>query len=216
MLLFFRLILVFVFILFLISLILVFSEVKIILNAFEYSTEKEEKSSKYSGKFEIYFLGKVKIFSKKIDNQKTGKFFNNNFIKERITRMNLFSKDDTTSKYKIDKKITKELRKNLKIELLKLQIQIDTESILLTSYLVGIISTLIPNLIKNNIKNYNDKDYQWSVIPIYKSKNFISLKLNSIISIKVVHIINMLKLIGGIGNERSSNRRLNVNCYGEH
>jgi len=190
--------------------------VKIILDAFEYSTEKEEKNSKYSGKFGIYFLGKVKIFSKKIDNQKTGKFFNNNFIKERITRLNLFSKDDTTSKYKIDKKITKELRKNLKIELLKLQIQIDTESILLTSYLVGIISTLIPNLIKNNIKNYNDKDYQWSIIPIYKSKNFISLKLNSIISIKVVHIINMLKLIGGIGNERSSNRRLNVNCYGEH
>ena len=40
--------------------------------------------------------------------------------------------------------------------------------------------------------------------------------LDSIISIKVVHIINMFKVIGGMKNERSSDRRLNVNCYGKH
>lgn len=216
MLLFFRLILLVIFIIFLISLILLFSEVKIILNTLEYNTYNLGNNSKYNGKIGIYFLGKIKIFSKKFDSKKTGKFLSNNLIKEKITKLNLFSKDNSTESYKITRNIIKELRKKLKIEALKFEIKLDTESILLTSYLVGIISSVIPYLIRGNIKSYNSKNYKWNIIPIYKNKNFISLKLNSIISIKVVHIISMLKLIGGIKNERSPNRRLNVNCYGEH
>lgn len=216
MLLFFRLLFIIFFIIFLASILLLFSEIKITLNTLEYDTEKKEKESKYSGKIGLYFLGKIKLFAKKIDDKSTSQFLNNNFIKEKITRLNIFNKDNTTEKYRINRKIVKEVMKHLKIDMLKLQIQIDTESVLLTSYLVGFISALIPNLIRNNIKSYNNKNYKWEIVPIYKSKNSISLKLNSIISIKVVHIINMLKMIGGIKNERSSNRRLNVNCYGEH
>ena len=216
MLLFFRLLLILFLIIFLISILLVFSEIKISLNTLEYDTDKKEKESKYSGKIGIYFLGRIKLFSKKIDNKKNNQFLNNNFIKEKLTRLDIFNKDNTTEKYRINRKIIKEVMKYLKIDMLKLQIQIDTENVLLTSYLVGLISAIIPNLIRNNIKSYNNKKYKWEIVPIYKNKNYISLKLNSIISIKVVHIINMLKMIGGIKNERSSNRRLNVNCYGEH
>ncbi len=216
MLLFFHLFILFVFIIFGISLILIFSEVKIILSTLEYNTEKIDKNTIYNGKVGIYFFGKIKIFSKKIDNKKTGEFLNNNFIKERITKLDLFSQDNTTEKYKINRKIIKELRKNLEIETLRLQIKIDTENILVTSYLVGIISALIPNLIRHNLKSNKSKSYEWSIVPLYKNKNYISLRLNSIISIKLVHIINMLKLFGGIKNERSSNRRLNVNCYGKY
>lgn len=216
MLLIFRFIILFVIILFVISLLLIFSDVKIMLNTLEYSTDSSSKTSKYKGKIGIYFLGKIKLFSKKIDSKRTQEFLNNNFIKEKITQISVFNKDNTTERYKVNRNVIKHLRKNLKIEALKLQIKIDTESVLLTSYLVGIISTLIPNLLINSIKKYDSNKYEWKIIPIYNNKNFISLKINSIISIKVVHIINMLKLIGGIKNERSSNRRLNVNCYGEH
>lgn len=212
----FRFIILFVIIIFVISLLLIFSDVKIILNTLEYSTDRSSGNSKYNGKVGIYFLGKIKLFSKRIDSKKTQEFLNNNFIKEKITQINVFNEDNTTEKYKVNRNVIKQLRKYLKIEVLTLQIKIDTESVLLTSYLVGIISTLIPNLLINSIKNYNSNKYEWKIIPIYKNRNFISLKLNSIISIKVVHIINMLNLIGGIKNERSSNRRLNVNCYGEH
>lgn len=216
MLLFFHLLLIIFAIILTVSIILIFSEVKIILNNFEYYTDKFNKIPQFEGKIRIYFLGKIRIFSKKIDSKKTGKLLNDNFIREKITTLKLFYKDNRVEQFIINRKNIKKSLKHLKIDMLKLQIQIDTESVLLTSYLVGIISSLIPNLIRDNIKRCNKQNYEWEVLPIYKNKNSISLKLNSIISIKVVHIINMFKLIGGIKNERSSNRRLNVNCYGEH
>ena len=67
-----------------------------------------------------------------------------------------------------------------------------------------------------NAGKYNNELYKWSVIPRYKYSNFVSLKLNCIISIKTVHIINMFKVIGGNKYEGSSNRRLNANSYGKH
>ena len=93
---------------------------------------------------------------------------------------------------------------------------IGTENIILTSFLVGIISAVIPNLIRSNIKSYDENNYELEILPNFKEQNYIYLNFNGIISIKLVHIINMFKLIGGINDERAPNRRLNANSNGKH
>ena len=199
MLLFFRLLLIIIIIILAISVILILSQLKIKLSLFEFDLFETDTKFKYKGKVGLYFLGKIPLFTKVIDNEKSNVVLSNKTVKE-----------------KIDKKTITELLRIIRIDKLKMQIILDTENVLLTTYLVAIISAIIPNLIRNNIQNYNRNNYQWKITPVYNNKNFVYIKLNSIISIKVVHIINMFRLIGGKRNERTSNRRLNVNCYGEH
>ncbi len=198
-LLFFRLLLIIIIIILAISVILILSQLKIKLSLFEFDLFETDTKFKYKGKVGLYFLGKIPLFTKVIDNEKSNVVLSNKTVKE-----------------KIDKKTITELLRIIRIDKLKMQIILDTENVLLTTYLVAIISAIIPNLIRNNIQNYNRNNYQWKITPVYNNKNFVYIKLNSIISIKVVHIINMFRLIGGKRNERTSNRRLNVNCYGEH
>ena len=216
MLLFFRLLLSFFLIIILISLIVYFSKLKIIIDVFEYNSEDTDEKLIYKGKVALYFLGKIKIFGKKIDFYKMNVIISKNYTKLKIKNFEQNNKNSVTEQYSGYLQVFKKILENTEIDKLNTQIIVDTESIILTSYLVAFISTIIPNIIKNNIKKYKNGLYNWRVMPRYKNSNYISLKLNCIISIKTVHIINMFKLIGGKRNERTSNRRLNVNCYGEH
>lgn len=105
---------------------------------------------------------------------------------------------------------------SIEIKKLKFLLTIDIENPMITSYIVGIISMIIPNIIRRNIKSFDSKKISYKICPLYQHKNIIDLHLESIINIKIVHIINMLKVIGGMNNERTSNRKLNVNCYGKY
>ena len=203
------------FFLFLILLVIIIlallSDIKLIISNLELIIEENEKRLKFKGKIGIYFLGRVKIFSIKIDSRKANKFFNISKATQRLKE--LYARK---GKQNISIKVIKNLIKEIKLERLKFKLIIDTENVVNTAYLIGGISALIPNLVKNNIKNYKKKNYEWQIKPMFKNHNCIYLELNSIISIRLVHIINMLKVRGGEKYERTSNRRLNANCYGEH
>lgn len=193
--------------------IIVFSELKFKINNFELISEKNNTNVKYNVKIGIYFLGKIPILFCNLSNEKASKFIKKSYFEKLVKD---FPKINN-KKAEIQKKtIWNVIRKNGKITLLKLKMYIDTEDVLITSYLVGIISILIPNLIRNNIENVKPNNLNYKIQPLYKNQNFIYLKLNSIFSIKLVHIINMLKVMGGNRNERTSNRKLNVNCYGKY
>ena len=218
MLLFFYIIL----IIFIISLILSFSEIKLIIEDFEISKNFETSNLKkwnvpnYRGILGLYFLGKIKLFSIKINNDKTKKILKKDSIKEKIQNAKKLNKYQSKEKIEIAKKALKNLIKEIKIKTFNLKICIDTKNVILTSYLVAVISTIIPNLIRNNIKKFNPKNHSFEVFPLYKNQNYIYIKFNCIFSIKVVHIINMFKVMGGKKNEGSSNRGFNVNCYGKY
>ncbi|MBR3673755.1 MAG: hypothetical protein IKN65_05705 [Clostridia bacterium] len=148
-----------------------------------------------------------------LSSKKASKFIKKSYIEKLIKELPTIK----NSKVKLQRKTIWDLiRKNGKITTFKLKVFLDTENAIITSYLVGIISIIIPNLLQRNIKNVNSENFNFKILPIYKNQNFIYLKLNSIFSIKLVHIINMLKVIGGDKNERTSNRKLNVNCYGKY
>lgn len=209
MLLFFSIILI-IFILFFVILV---SEIKFKINNFELLREKRNTNIKYSVKIGLYFLGKLPIFFFNLTNEKAPKFIKKSYIEKVIKD---FQKIDRKKVKSNKKTLWNIIRKKGKITAFKLKMYIDTENILTTSYLVGIISSIIPNLLRQNIENANCRNLNYKIKPLYRNQNFIYLKLNSIFSIKLVHIINMLKVMGGNENERTSNRKLNTNCYGKY
>ena len=218
MLLFFYIIL----IIFIISLILLLSEIKLIIEDFEISKNFETSNlkkwnvSNYRGILGLYFLGKIKLFSIKINDNKTKKILKKDYIKDKIKTAKKLNKYQSKEQIGMAKKALNNLIKQIKIKSFNLKICIDTKNVILTSYLVAVISTIIPNIIRNSIEKFNPRNHSFEVAPLYKNQNYIYVKLNCIISIKVVHIINMIKLMGGNKNERTSNRRVNINCYGKH
>lgn len=212
MLLFFYVLLCFIVIIFLLIITLIKSVIRITIRKFEISCCYNDLKIEFEGKIGVYFLGKIKLFESSISNNKMPALLKNKRIQERLSRTK--EEYEAKQKWKIIKDFIVRLKKAIVLDSFKFTMFIDTENVLLTSYLTGIISTLIPNLIRKNLKNLND--YKLEINPIYKNKNYINIKLNSIISIKLVHIIDMLKLLGGKKNERSSNRRLNANCYGKY
>ena len=196
-------------------LLIVLSEIKIIIDNLEISMTNENIESVYEIRIEVFILKKIKLLKLIINNNDCSQLFKKDTFKKKIEKI----KRENLSNRKIDIDTIKKVKKIIEyfnVNLFNLKLYIDTEDIIFTSYLVGIISAILPNLLRNlsiDFKGYNCK---YSIVPIYNNKNYIFLKFDSIISIKIVHIINMLKTIRGRQNERASNRRFNVNCYGKY
>lgn len=200
-------------IIFTLIIMLLFSEIKFKINDFELLKSESKKDVKYNVKIGLYLLGKLPIISFKLSNKKSSKFIKKSYIEKLFKNI-----PQNNNKQKVKRKTLWNLiRKNGKVTSFKLEMYIDVEDVLITSYLVGIISSVIPVLLRNNIDKVNPESLNYRVLPVYKNQNFIYLKLNSIFNIKLVHIINMFtEKMGGNKNERSSDRRFNVNCYGKY
>lgn len=157
---------------------------------------------KYEVKIGVYFLEKIPILWTRLNNQKMRKIYHS----KRLEKIDL-KKIETKIPFN---KQTLQIIKQMKIRITKLnlQIAIGTEDAILTSYLVAIIASvigiLLPHLINKN------SNYYYKVNPLYQNKNEYHICLDSIICIKIVHIIDsMLFLLkkGRDKNERTSNRR---------
>lgn len=107
--------------------------------------------------------------------------------------------------------------KNIEIRLdkLYLNINIGVEDAVLTSYLIGVISIIISNILPHiiNIKNKTTSEiknkYKYQVAPLYMNKNLYKINLNCIFDAKLVHIIYVIYLMKRRvdKNERTSNRK---------
>ena len=159
----------------------------------------------YEIKVTIYFLEKIPILWTKLDNHRVRKISSNNLQKIDFSKFK--------GKAKIDKDVL-EMIKNIKIKVSKLNLRIDLglDDVIITSYLIAFISSaigiILPHIVeKNKIDNIN-----YIVSPIYRSKNEYQISLDSIIQIKIVHIIIAIvcfikKKGRDVNNERSSDRR---------
>ena len=97
----------------------------------------------------------------------------------------------------------------IKIESLKLEINIGIEDVIYTSYTVAIIASILSIILPHLVKEEHIQNIRYEINTIYNTLTF-NLNLDSIISIKIVHIIyviyNLVKK-GRDENERTSNRR---------
>ena len=186
----------------------IFSTLKI--NIKDLIIQKDENNKIYNCyiKVGIYFFGILKLISIKVFNNRI------EFLGKKIYISNIKSLKIINTIYKINNngKIKLKELKNLKIQVLKLDFKLDIgfDNVLVTSFLVFFISTVLSFVIKDNSKKYNPKKYKYIIKPHYRCSNNINLKVNSIIKIKTVHIINVLlnyKKRSVMKNERTSYRR---------
>jgi len=135
----------------------------------------------------IYVLRKIKIGQidlKKID-------FKSDKFKNRIDKLKQkeFAKEIKKS---ITRNIFQAIKKlDMKIEKIDLNILIGTEDAAITAISIGIISTLISNIIK-----INDFEVQkYKIFPIYDGRNILKIELDSIFSTNITNIIYIFKLL---------------------
>ena len=172
------------------------------------------KNAKFNIQIGIYLFNKIKIFSLKIDEKKIKKLSNSKFT---LKFKNLDFKK--IPKNMLTPNRIKEYLKilNINLEKINLNIEIDTENVLIVTFLIPVISSVIAIILSSTVKKYKEEKYYYSVKPLYRGKNQIKLYGNCIISLKMVHIMHIIYILFREGrknkNERTSNRRLNDNCY---
>lgn len=197
-----------VLIIFLVILLLIrYSSIRISIINLEINTENKDIINDYEFEMGIYFFYKMRIIKLTINEKKIKKLQNSKFIKkmcnvnlERVTKkIEKKLQDKVIQDYKNFNILNfiKVLLKELKPEILKfnLNFKIGVQDIMITTYAIPIISTLISFILKLTVKDVNSKnkkrDYYYKIEPIY-NKNIINLRLNCIINVKIVHIINII------------------------
>ncbi len=184
-----------------------YSSIRISIINLEIDTDNKDIISDYQFEIGIYFLNKIRIIKLTVNEKKIKKLQDSKFIKK------MYSVDLGKVTKKIEKKIQdkviqdyksfnilnfiKVLLKELKLEILKfnLSFKFGVSDIMVTTYTVPIISTLISFILKLTVKDINlknkRKNYYYKIEPVY-NKNIINLRLNCIINVKIVHIINII------------------------
>lgn len=184
-----------------------YSSIRISIINLEIDTDNKDIISDYQFEIGIYFLNKIRLIKLTVNEKKIKKLQNSRFIKK------LYSVNFGKVTKKIEKKLQnrviqdyksfnilnfiKVLLKELKLEISKfnLSFKLGVSDIMVTTYAVPIISTLISFILKLTVKDINlrnkRKDYYYKIEPVY-NKNIINLRLNCIINVKIVHIINII------------------------
>lgn len=202
-------ILVFIFLCFIIInliLFLVFILSTIIIKIENLKIGDKIKNNKYKIFIQLYFLNKLKIFSIKIDNDKIKKLYSNKQIQKvdfNKIKENIHINKETLSIIKTIK---------LQINQLELKIELGTGEAIFTSYLVVIIASVIGIILPSFVKNIENKQVKYIVQPIYNKSQF-NIYLDSIIELKIVHIIYVIYLLTKKGKEKKDERTSNRRAY---
>ena len=184
---------------FVMFIILLLSSIKIKVENFK--IENLKNNQRYKIYLQIYFLNRIKIFSYKIDSNK----IRNISLKRRFKGIDYKKIKEYLPQSKYVLKSLKLLKP--KIELFNLNANIGLEEATLTSYAIAIISIILSIILPKYAKN--NKNIKYVLKPIY-NRNILNITYESIVSLKVVHIIGMLFYLLKKGRDkygRTSNRR---------
>ena len=176
------------FIIFNLILSVIFLKIKIFANDVDFQLIKMNlKKANYEIKIVLYLGGFLKIASFKIRNG----FLEFLFIKKEIKK--LLSSDIFTQNIKpmIDKipksqMVEKFCSTNVKIENLRFDLKFGTDSVIITSILVGILSAVLSGIIAETMQAYfekfNKENYKWKILPNYEENLFVNLSASLKIS----------------------------------
>ncbi|MBQ3145065.1 MAG: hypothetical protein IJB90_00505 [Clostridia bacterium] len=180
--------------------IICLSYVEIEVKKFKFNSnyEKDKRVEDYLIYMRFKFLNKITWMKLEYKKTKKHKIFNHKMINKVID-----FKDVLRIRY------LKYL--NPKVDKIDLNVKLDSFDTVTTSLEVGIVSIILSIILANRIDNYNSKNYNYSITPIYGEQPQILITLNCIFNVKLVHIINivymLLKKRSGKYDERTSDRR---------
>ena len=138
----------------------------------------------------IYIFNKFKILKKHITKNNVQELKKSNKLEKLKNKfLNKGTIKEKRKNVKMDIDVIKHL--NPKLQNINLEINLGTEDVLLTSFLIVLVSIAISMILSKSIEKYDKNKYKYKIIPTYNNKNSIKIYLNSIIDIKLVNIINV-------------------------
>lgn len=190
-------------------LLITFSRIKINIKNIKFTSYKVEErhlQENYDIEVKIYVLKFLRILKINITKEKLEKLKLENKIKK--LEKKLILKD-----VKFDVNVF-DVLKNLKIifEELNLKVEIGTENSALTSIIFGIVSGIIPFVLRNQIKNIEKQKID--IKPIYLNQNLLNIELNCIFNIKMIHIIYVMYILNKKRRDEKYVRTSNRRSYG--
>lgn len=187
---------------------------------FDTDNNKNNKLEDYLFYIRLKILDKITWLKIKVDKNKIKKIEKSNFFKSTIlNKINRYDNlRDIISKNK--KEIFNKSNINLikyinpKLKKFNLNMDICTSDNIFTSFSVAIIASLISIFLARNIEKIENNNYRYIITPKYEQKPNVKIKLDCIIDIKIVHIINIIYMIikkrSVVNDERTSYRRTYV------
>ena len=193
---------------------LFFGKIKLnIKNVHFKMTQNQVYEKDYCINFGIYLFGKIKVFSLNFKDNKIkvmGKRIKSvDMLKEKIYEQMVKSNFE-----KFDRKVISANIKdvNLKFEKFNLNLSLGTDSTLITSFFIFVISTLVSIIVKKGVSKYNPKKHSFIITPKYENYILLNVDLNSIISVKISDIINVILKINKIAKDKEfKNNLINKN-----
>ncbi len=161
---------------------------KLKINIQSLTKQKNSMKIRFHVNVGVYLLGFIKIFG--ISFQENGIqvldfHFGYPSVKIAQESMKMFKKNSII-----------EILKSLKIKLdeFYFTMQIGTEDVMLTTFLVALISTFFSVLSEQNAKSINLKNYHYQIMPIY-NENALSLKSSFQISLSIFCLVKAIVLV---------------------
>lgn len=157
------------------------------------------------------------------------KFFNITYLKlkfnsKRNKKYRILNLSNKFLKNKVFEKENIKKISELKINIKKidLSLNIGLIDLMLTTFFVAFISAILSIYLNKFIENNNTKKCEYKIMPIYNTDEIkLKLKLNCIINVKMVHIINIIytllqKTRSDKNYDRTSDRRTYDCCNEQH
>lgn len=164
----------------------------------------------------VAFLNKIDILKIRINKEKIASLRKNNIINKLTEKLQarIIADYNNIKDLKVEdiKKYLKILKK-VELKQIEIKVKVGTESAPITAFIATFISLVITFLIAKNAE-----ESRFKVVPIYNNTNYLNLTTKCIISIKLVHIMSVIKMVkkkgGDKQNGRTFNRRTYANRYG--
>lgn len=164
----------------------------------------------------VVFLNKIDIIKIRINKDKIANLRKSNIIKKLTKKIQerIMADYDKIKDLKIeDIKEYLQLLKKVELKNIDIDIKIGTESAPITAFVTAFISLVITFLVAKNAE-----ESKFKVLPMYNHNCYLNLTTKCIISIKLVHIMSVIKMVkekrGDKQNGRTFNRRTYANRYG--
>ena len=162
---------------------------------------KKEQRASYVIKISLNIFNNIKWLWISLDSKKVKK------LVSKIPEIDIkkIESDFTLEDIKVLKKLY------LNVSKFKLYAILGLENPIATAFLVAILSSSISIAIPRFIKKWNKANYEYKIKPIYNNQNLYKIRLNCIIELKIVHIINVIYILIKKGksdkNERTASNR---------
>jgi len=188
--------------------ILTFSSIKINIKEFKFVNKKVIDMEII---ISLAFLNRINILKITLNKNRLSKIEHTKSVRKIAKKLQERLVKDYKYMHNFEQKSIKDILEILKyfnVSNVEIDVNIGTEDAIFTSFVVTTISMIITFLIARKVENT-----KYIVLPVYINENYVNLSIKCIISIKLVHIINIIKQFKRKDRDKKDGRPFNRRTY---